>query len=98
MIPSRYRWVRFRTLAGVAVPLLVVALLSVVGYTLTTRAVNADRRTAAQRRAATDALQIRGLLEQAGTYAADLAEALAGERVPDRHRFEALVGSATSTV
>ncbi len=78
--------------------LLVVVLLSVIGFVVTTHAVDADRHAAAARQAATDAEQIRGLLERAGTFAVGLANALQGERAPDGRRFQALVGGATTSV
>jgi PAS domain S-box-containing protein len=81
----------------VAVPVLVV-LLSVVGFVITTRAVSEERGSAAQRRAEVQALEVQGQLERARAFAIGLGNALEGERVPDGRRFAALVGSATTTV
>jgi len=97
MRPARHGWVRSATSARVAVPLLVLGL-SLAGFLVTTRAVDADRRAAADRRADTDAQQIRGLLDRAQAFEVGLANALKGERVPDGRRFAALEGSAATTV
>jgi PAS domain S-box-containing protein len=93
----RRAWLRSTGSARVAVPVLVV-LLSVAGYLVTTHAVSAERRTAAERRAAADGLQVQALLARARAFAVGLGNALEGERVPDRRRFAALQGSATTTV
>jgi PAS domain S-box-containing protein len=79
------------------VPLLVV-LLSVVGFGVTTRAVGDERGNAAHRRAAIQALEVQGQLERARAFAIGLGNALEGERVPDGRRFVALEGSAATTV
>ena len=79
-----------------AVPLLVV-FLSVAGFIVTRRAVNADRDTAAQRRAQIDGQQIRGLLDDATNFGVGLASALQSERAPSAGRFAALEGSAAAT-
>jgi len=94
---SSHRRFRSGVPGGIAVALLVVAL-SLVGFFVTKHAVDADRRGTARRQAETDAQQISGLLERAGTYAVGLGNALAGERVPNGRRFAALVGSTTTTV
>ncbi|MDX6657261.1 MAG: hypothetical protein QOH62_2054, partial [Solirubrobacteraceae bacterium] len=78
-------------------PLLVV-LLSVAGFVITTRAVDGERGDAAHRRADVQALQIQGQLERARSFAIGLGNALAGEPKPNGRRFAALVGSATTTV
>jgi len=92
-----HRWRRSAASGRYAVALLVV-VLSVAGFLVIKHAVDADRRATAQRQAETDAQQLRGLLERAGTFAVGLADALKGEPVPDGRRFDALVGSATATV
>ena len=83
--------------AGVAV-LLFVLLLSVVGFVVTTRLVNADRSAAADRSAENDAAQVRGLLQQALTFSTGLASALEGESGRNAGRFKALEGSAATAV
>ncbi|HEY6762481.1 MAG TPA: PAS domain S-box protein [Baekduia sp.] len=83
-------------MARVAVPLLVV-LLSVVGFVVTTRAVGRDRQNAAQRRVEVEALAVQGQLEQARASTIALSNALGGEAVPSARRFAALAGSATAT-
>jgi PAS domain S-box-containing protein len=83
--------------ARVAVPLLVV-LLSVAGFVVTTRAVGDERGDAAHRRAEVQAREVQGQLERARAFAIGLGNALEGERVPDGGRFAALEGSATTTV
>ena len=83
--------------AGVAV-LLFVLLLSVAGFVVTTRLVNADRSAAAHRSAESDAVQVRGLLQQALTFSTGLASALEGEPGRNAGRFKALEGSAAIAV
>jgi PAS domain S-box-containing protein len=94
---ARHGWLRSVYSARVAVPLLVV-LLSVAGFIVTTRAVSGERGNAAQKRAAVQALAVSGLLERARAFTVALGNALQGEPVPDGGRFAALEGSATSTV
>ena len=77
--------------AGVAVPLFVL-LLSVVGFVVTTRLVDADRSAAAHRSAESDAAQVRGLLQQAQTFSTGLASALEGEPVPERRPVQSAGG------
>jgi PAS domain S-box-containing protein len=88
---------RFTGSARVVVALLVV-LLSLAGFAVTTRAVSEERGRAAHRRAEVQALEVQGQLERARTFAIGLANALQGERVPNGRRFAALQGSATATV
>ncbi|MEA2213194.1 MAG: hypothetical protein QOF83_3142 [Solirubrobacteraceae bacterium] len=97
MAAARLRWLRSPAAAWVAVPLL-VALLSVVGFAVTSRAVHDERRNTARRQAEVRALEVQGQLERARAFAVGLANALQGERVPDGRRFAALAGSATTTV
>ncbi|MEA2197925.1 MAG: hypothetical protein QOJ25_1976 [Solirubrobacteraceae bacterium] len=78
-------------------PLLVI-LLSVAGYVVTTRAADDERGNAAHRRAETQALAVQGQLEQTHAFAVGLGNALAEERAPGARRFAALVGSAATTV
>jgi PAS domain S-box-containing protein len=94
---ARHRWLRSIGSARIAVPLLVL-LLSVAGFVVTTHAVGEERRSAAQRRADLQGLEVQGQLERARAFAIGLGNALDGERVPDGRRFEALEGSATTTV
>ena len=98
MKAASHRSLRSAASGRVAVALLVV-LLSVVAFVVTKHAVDADRRAAADRQAASVAEQLSTLLTgRAGTLAVGLGNALAGERVPDSHRFAALVGGATTTI
>jgi PAS domain S-box-containing protein len=83
--------------AGVAVTIFIL-LLSVAGFVVTTRLVNADRSAAAHRSAESDAAQVRGLLQQAQTFSTGLASALEGEPVRNAARFKALEGSAATAV
>ncbi len=92
-----YRWPRAAASGRYAAALL-VATLSIAGFVVTKHAVDSDRRAAARAQAQSDAQQARALLERAGTFAVGLANALAGEPAPDGRRFDALVGSATTTV
>jgi PAS domain S-box-containing protein len=92
-----WRSLHTATLAGVAV-LLFVLLLSVAGFVVTTRLVDADRSTAARQAADSDAAQVRGLLQQAYQFSTGLASALAGEPVANAGRFQVLESSAATTV
>ena len=77
---------------------LLVVVLSVAGFLLTTNAVNDERRATARSQAQAEAQQARTMLERAGAFATGLGNALAGERMPDGRRFDALVGGATTTL
>jgi hypothetical protein len=78
---------------------LLIVVLSVVGFVVTTHAVDADRRNSADQQAVNVAGQLRGLLDvRLGQLTVGLGNAMAGERVPDGQRFAALVGGATTTV
>ena len=77
---------------------LVVTALSVGGFFLGRSIVANERRNTARSQAESAADQTRALLQRAGAYASGLGSTLAGERVPDRRRFESLVGSATPTL
>jgi PAS domain S-box-containing protein len=92
---ARSRWHRFT--GRLAAPLVVVCL-SLAGFLLATRAVDADRDRATQRRADLVAQQVRGALDRARTFAVGFGDALRGERTPNAGRFAALEGSATATV
>lgn len=74
------RWLHTVTTAGVAVWLFVL-LLSVAGFVVTTRLVDADRSAAAHRSAETDAAQVLALLQQTETFSTGLATVLEGEPV-----------------
>src|SRR5271165_6051044 len=91
------RWLHTVTTAGVAVSLFVL-VLSVAGFVVTTRLVDADRSAAAHRSAESDAAQVLGLLQQAETFSIGLASVLEGEPVRNAGRFAALEGSAATTV
>jgi PAS domain S-box-containing protein len=77
---------------------LLVVLLSVAGFVVTTGAVDEERANAAHRRAAVQALEVQRQLQRARAFAIGLGNALEGERVPNGRRFAALEGSATTTV
>jgi PAS domain S-box-containing protein len=100
MIPdvgALHDWLRSAGSARIAVPLVVI-LLSVGGYLVTMRAVDAERGNVAHRQAEAKALEVQGQLERARAFAVGLANALQGEPVPNGRRFAALEGSATTTV
>jgi PAS domain S-box-containing protein len=90
-------WLHTAAPAGVAVAVFVL-LLSVAGFVVTTRLVDADRSAVAHRSAASDAAQVLVLLQQAGSFSTGLASALAGEPVRNAGRFKALEGSALTPV
>ena len=98
MSTAQRGWLRRAIPARVATPLAVVAALSVGGGVATTRAVDADRDRAAQRRAELTGQQVRAALDRARTFAVGLGTALKGEPVPNGRRFAALEGSATAAV
>ena len=98
MSTAQRGWLRRAIPARVATPLAVVAVLSVGGGVATTRAVDADRDRAAQRRADLTGQQVRAALDRARTFAVGLGSALKEEPVPDGRRFAALEGSATAAV
>ena len=89
------RWLHTAASAVVAVPL-VVLLLSLAGFAVTTRLVNDDRAAAARQAADSDAGQVHGLLENAARFSAGLASALAGEPVPNADRFKTLEASTAA--
>src|SRR4051812_5232729 len=84
-------WLRSTASARVLAPLVVI-LLSVAGFLVTTRAVSDERRNAAHRRADLQAHEVQGQLERARAFAIGLANALEGERTPSARRFTALAG------
>src|SRR4051794_12494965 len=90
-------WLRSTASARVLAPLVVI-LLSVAGFLVTTRAVSDERRNAAHRRADLQAHEVQGQLERARAFAIGLANALEGERTPSERRFTALAGSAATTL
>jgi PAS domain S-box-containing protein len=89
------RWLHTAASAG-AVVLLFVVLLSVTGFVVATRLVDADRSAAAHRSADSEAALILGLLQQASSFSTGLASALSGEPVQNAGRFKALAGSAAA--
>ncbi len=97
MAPSR-RWPRSAASGRLAAVVVLVVALSVAGFLLTTHAINDERHASARSQAQAGAQQTRTMLERAGTFAAGLASTLAGELMPDGRRFDALVGSATTTI
>src|ERR1700757_2780440 len=95
--PVWRRWLHTAASARVAVPLFVL-LLSVAGFFVTTRLVDADRSAAARRLAGSDAAQVLVLLQQAGSFSTGLASALEGEPVRNAGRFKALADSSLTPV
>ena len=98
MVTPSLRSLRAAASGRWAAVVLMVVVLSVAGFLLTRHAVNDERRATARSQAQAEAQQARTMLERAGAFAAGLASALASEPVPNGPRFDALVGSATTTI
>jgi PAS domain S-box-containing protein len=74
-----------------------IVLLGVVGYVLTSQTISSDRDDAAARRVQVESIRTHGLLERARAYVAGLGNVMAGEPVPSQARFEQLVAGTTGS-
>ncbi|MGH2881388.1 MAG: hypothetical protein ACRDPA_01565, partial [Solirubrobacteraceae bacterium] len=89
----------YRRLASVRVGLLVlIGLLSVAGYLVTSRTIRSDLKADSVRRADVESIRLRALLDRAGASVAGLGNVLGDEPVASQRRFSELVGSTTSSI
>jgi PAS domain S-box-containing protein len=82
---------------GLALPLLIV-LLSLVGYVVTSETIRRDRNSDAARRVEVDTVGAQIILGRARAYVVGLGNILAGERVPGQQRFVQLAGGTAGGV
>src|SRR4051794_6793590 len=82
---------------GLALPLLIV-LLSLVGYVITSETIRRDRNSDAARRVEVDTVGAQIILGRARAYVVGLGNILAGEPVPGQHRFVQLAGGTAGGV
>jgi PAS domain S-box-containing protein len=75
----------------------VVVLLSVSGYLVTSRTIDGDRRSAAERSAQVTSVRTQGVLGRARAAVAALGSALAGEHSPEQPRFAQLANSTAGS-
>jgi PAS domain S-box-containing protein len=89
----------YRRLASARVGLLVlIGLLSVAGYLVTSRTIRSDLKAESVRRAGVESIRLRALLDRAGASEAGLGNVLGDERVASQRRFSELVGSTTASI
>ncbi len=82
---------------GLALPLLIV-LLSLVGYVVTSETIRRDRDSDAARRVEVDTVGVQVILGRARAYVVGLGNILAGEPVPGQQRFVQLAGGTAGGV
>jgi PAS domain S-box-containing protein len=82
---------------GLALPLL-IGLLSLVGYVVTSETIRRDRDSDAARRLEVDTVGAQVILGRAQAYVAGLGNILAGEPVPGQQRFVQLAGGTAGGV
>ena len=82
---------------GLALPLLIV-VLSLVGYVVTSETIRRDRDSDAARRVEIDTVGAQVILGRARAYVVGLGNILAGERVPGQQRFVQLAGGTAGGV
>src|SRR3954463_10999157 len=82
---------------GLALPVLIV-LLSLVGYVVTSETIRRDRHSDAARRVEVDTVGAQVILGRARAYVVGLGNILAGERVPGQQRFVQLAGGTAGGV
>jgi PAS domain S-box-containing protein len=91
---------RFRSagLARLALPSLIVLVLSGAGYLVTSMSIREDRNGDAARNAQLETVRARGLLDGARAYVVALGNTLAGEPAPSERRFAELQASAAGSL
>ncbi|MEA2467113.1 MAG: hypothetical protein QOJ57_1239 [Thermoleophilaceae bacterium] len=94
---SRHPWLRSARAVGIALLLLIV-LLSVGGYFLTSSTIRRDRDAAAARRADVETLQTQEVLGRARAYVQGLGDVLAAEQRPGQGRFASLARATSASV
>ncbi|HWD74188.1 MAG TPA: GAF domain-containing protein [Solirubrobacteraceae bacterium] len=77
--------------------IVLVALLSVAGYLITSETIRSDRRSAATRRAEIESVRIQALLDRARAYVVGLGNILAQQPVAGSQRFAELVDSTAGS-
>ena len=82
---------------GLALPLLIV-LLSLAGYVVTSETIRRDRDSDAARRVEVDTVGAQVILGRARAYVVGLGNILAGEPVPGQQRFVQLAGGTAGGV
>jgi PAS domain S-box-containing protein len=93
----RHSWFRFAGSLRIAIPVLIL-LLGVGGYLLTSRTIRSDRDANAARRAQFESVQVQEVLGRARAYVAGLANVLAHEAKPEQPRFARLAGGTAAAV
>ena len=93
----RHSWVRSSRPLWIALPLLIF-LLSVGGYLLTSRAIDRDRDATAERRARAESVETQQILGRARAYVQGLSNVLASERRPGQTRFATLAAGTAASV
>jgi PAS domain S-box-containing protein len=93
----RHSWFRSAGSLSVALAVLIV-LLGVGGYLLTSTTIRSDRDAAAWRRAQVEAVQTQEVLGRARAYVAGLADVLAGEPKPGQARFARWTSGTSASV
>jgi PAS domain S-box-containing protein len=93
----RHSWFRSAGSLRIALPVLIV-LLSVGGYLLTSRTVRDDRDAAASRRAQVETVRTQEVLGRARVYIAGLGTVLAGEPGPGQADFTRLASGTSASV
>jgi PAS domain S-box-containing protein len=89
----------YRSLASVRVAVLVlVGLLSVGGYVITSRTIDSDLKADSVRRADVEAIRLQALLDRARRSVVGLGNVLGDEPVASQRRFSELVGSTTGSI
>src|SRR3954466_4715231 len=95
--PLKHSRLRSAGSFGFALPLLIV-LLSLAGYVVTSETIHRDRDSDAARRVEVDTVGAQIILGRARAYVVGLGNILAGERVPGQQRFVQLAGGTAGGV
>jgi PAS domain S-box-containing protein len=77
--------------------IVLVALLSVAGYIITSETIRSDRRSAAARRAEIEGVRVQALLDRARAYVVGLGNILTQQPAAGSRRFAELVGSTAGS-
>jgi PAS domain S-box-containing protein len=89
----------YRSLASVRLAVLVlIGVLSLGGYLVTSRTIDNDLKADSVRRAEVEAIRLRALLDRARRSVVGLGNVLGDEPVASQRRFSELVGSTTGSI
>ena len=89
----------YRSLASVRLAVLVlIGVLSLGGYLVTSRTIDSDLKADSVRRADVEALRLRALLDRARRSVVGLGNVLGDEPVASQRRFSELVASTTGSI